>query len=387
MDNYLSGDRALIDGKYAPTNLLRKEGLSMSKPIKVVLFDSKNFDRETFEHANQAFGFDLEFIENRLSEQTVSLARGADAVCPFIYDQVTAPLIDKLVQFHIKVVALRSAGYNNVDIKAALHKIRVMRVPAYSPYAIAEHAVSLILTLNRKTHRAYFRTRDGNFSIEGLMGFDLYGKTVGIIGTGKIGLVLIKILSGFGCKVLAHDKFPNETASKELGFDYVTLDTIYKTSDVISLNCPLTPETWHMINMQAIEMMKPGIILINTGRGHLIDTQALISGLKRHIIGAAGLDVYEEESDYFFADFSTQVMQDDTLARLLSFNNVLITSHQAFFTQEAVNAIAQTTLQNIADYFATGKASNEICYYCIENPLLCQHRKDSGCMKDQKSTA
>ena len=255
----------------------------------------------------------------------------------------------------VKLIALRCAGFNNVDLRAAArYGLRVVRVPAYSPHAVAEYAVALLLSLDRKIHRAYWRTRDGNFSLHGLLGFDLYGKTAGIVGVGKIARELIRILRGFGMEVLAYDVKPDAEYARQAGFEYVALDELYARSDVISLHCPLTDRTRYMIDEGAIAQMKPGVVLINTGRGQLIRTEALIEGLKQKRIGAAGLDVYEEEADYFYEDTSDRIMDDDVLARLLSFNNVIVTSHQGFFTREALNNIAHTTLQNIRD-FAQGR--------------------------------
>ncbi len=249
---------------------------------------------------------------------------------------------------------MRSAGYNNVDLKAAYQSIHVVRVPAYSPYAVAEHAVALMLSLNRKIHRAYYRIRDGNFSINGLLGFDMHQKTLGVIGLGKIGKCLINIAFGFGMKVVVYDKFEDENYAKEKAFQYVSLEELYKESDIISLHCPLNSETNHLINQESIREMKKGVMIINTGRGKLIKTEALIEGLKNGMVGSAGLDVYEEESEYFFEDFSDSMIEDDVLARLLTFPNVLITSHQGFFTKEALGNIAKTTLENIKEYFEGG---------------------------------
>jgi len=269
---------------------------------------------------------------------------------------------DLLESNGVGLLALRAAGYNNIDLKAVYKKIPVVRVPAYSPYAVAELAVTLMLTLNRKVHRAYFRTRDNNFTLNGLLGFDMRGKTAGIIGTGKIGKVTINILKGFGMNILAYDVFPDEEYQKNAGFEYVGLDQLYRESDIISLHCPLTKESYHLINEGSIARMKTGIMIINTGRGMLIDSKALVEGLKSGKVGFAGLDVYEEESDYFFEDFSNKLITDDVLARLLSFNNVMITSHQGFFTREAMHNIASTTLENIRDFFTQQKLSNEILY-------------------------
>lgn len=338
------------------------------------IFDSKPYDREFFELINRDYKFDLKFFPGHLTADTVELAKGCDAVCVFVNDHCTKDIIDRLVGLGVKVIALRSAGYNNVDLKAAYKKIPVVRVPAYSTNAVAEHAVALMLTLNRKTHRAYYRTRDNNFSIVGFMGFDLKGKVAGIIGTGKIGQELIKILNGFGMRILAYDKAQNPELAKQLNFTFVDLEKIFLESDIISLHCPLTPETQHLINQETIAKMKSGVMLINTGRGRLIDTQALIEGLKTKKIGAAGLDVYEEESEYFFEDFSASFIPDDVLARLLSFNNVLVTSHQGFFTTEAMTSIAKVTLNNVKEFFDGKNLTNEICYRC-ESPVCAKKVK------------
>lgn len=328
--------------------------------MKIAFFDTKPYDREIFDHINQTFGFQIKYFKNHLSPESALMAKGYDVVCIFVNDLVTSAVIDELLAGGIKLIALRCAGYNNVDLKAAHHKIQVVRVPAYSPHAIAEHTVALMLALNRKVHRAYFRTRDANFSLDGLMGFDLYNKTAGIIGTGKIGKVLIRILRGFGMHVLAYDLFPDAAFAAENQVRYVSLDELFAGSDVISLNCPLTPETEYLINKDSISRMKDGVMLINTGRGKLIHTKSLVDNLKNGKIGAAGLDVYEEESEYFFEDLSNRILTDDVLARLLSFNNVIITSHQGFFTREALSNIAQTTLQNIKDFAKGRPLVNEV---------------------------
>ncbi len=325
-------------------------------------FDAKPYDKKSFIETNKEFGFDITYFETHLNAQTAALSGDFDGVCAFVNDTIDNVVIERLVEHGVQIIGLRCAGYNNVDFKAAYNKIRVVRVPAYSPYAVAEHATALMLSLNRKTHKAYYRTRDGNFSINGLLGFDMHGKTVGILGTGKIGKCLISILKGFGMKVLAFDPYPDEEYAKDSGISYVSLGELYKQSDIISLHCPLTKDTEHMIDAKAINQMKKGVIIINTGRGKLIDTKALIGGLKSGAIGASGLDVYEEESDCFFEDKSTELITDDTLARLLTFPNVLITSHQAFFTQEALHNIAHTTLSNFKEYFEGGYLKNEICY-------------------------
>ncbi len=350
----------------------------MSKQsVKVAFFDAKPYDEESFVQVNRDYGYHLKFFKNHLTPDTVILAQKSDVVCAFVNDTLNKAVIDQLDSFGIHLIALRCAGYNNVDLRAAYGKIHVVRVPAYSPYAVAEHTVALIMSLNRKIHRAFYRIRDGNFTIAGLKGFDMYGKTAGIIGTGKIGRVLIQILRGFGMRILAYDPHPDAQFAAAVGCEYVDLVTLFRLSDIISLNCPLTKETYHLINRETIKMMKPGVMLINTGRGHLVDTRALIEGLKSGQIGSAGLDVYEEESEIFFEDFSNQVISDDVLARLLTFNNVLITSHQGFFTTEALHNIAQTTLQNIADFFEEKPLANEICYHC--DAPRCRHKEQGRC--------
>lgn len=329
--------------------------------MKITLFGTQPYDKESFERIRDAYGFDICYHRSHLNANNVALARGSDAVCIFVNDTADAGTIRQLAAMGVKLIALRCAGFNNVDLKAAAeYGIPVVRVPAYSPHAVAEHAVALMLALNRKVHRAYWRTRDGNFSLHGLMGFDMYGKTAGIIGTGKIARELIRILKGFGMKVLAYDIFPDAEYAAQAQVEYVTLDELYRRADIISLHCPLTDQTRYMINGDAIGKMKPGVILINTGRGQLIHTEALIEGLKEKKIGAAGLDVYEEEAAYFYEDTSDRIMDDDILARLLSFNNVIMTSHQGFFTREALDSIAHTTLQNINDFDKHRKLVNEV---------------------------
>ena len=336
---------------------------------KIIFFDAKPYDRKSFDEMNRDFGFDFTYIDAHLSRETVELSSGFDGVCAFVNDTLDASVIERLTSHRIGVIGLRCAGYNNVDFKAAYGKIHVVRVPAYSPYAVAEHAAALILSLNRKIHKAYDRTRDGNFSIQGLLGFDMHGKTAGVIGTGKIGRCLISILKGFGMNVMAYDPFPDPNYELREGIRYATLDEIYSASDIISLHCPLSKETEHMINEDAIGKMRRGVLLVNTSRGKLIDSKALISGLKDKIVGGAGLDVYEEESEYFFEDRSSDVITDDVLARLLTFPNVLITSHQAFFTQEALHNIAEITLANFREFFDGGYLKNEVCYHCDKNCL------------------
>ena len=328
---------------------------------KIAFFGTKPYDRESFDQANEAYGFDIRYFKGHLTPESAILAQGAAAVCLFVNDTADATVIDALKEQGVPLIALRCAGFNNVDLEAAARDgITVVRVPAYSPYAVAEHAVALMLALNRKIHRAYWRTRDGNFALHGLMGFDMHGKTAGIIGTGKIARILIRILRGFGMEVLGYDLYPDEAFAREAGMRYVTLDELYAQSDIISLHCPLTEQTRYLIDSSAIERMKPGVVLINTGRGQLIHSQALIDGLKEKKIGAAGLDVYEEEGDYFYEDKSDKIIDDDTLARLLSFNNVIVTSHQGFFTREALANIAETTLSNIRDFTEGRPLANEV---------------------------
>ena len=329
--------------------------------IKVALFDAKAYDRPSFERYAGLHDMRLCFFETKLSEDTVQLAKDCDAVCVFVNDNVNAAVIDKLYEYGVKLIALRSAGYNNVDVKAAFGKIHVVHVPAYSPYAVAEHAIALLLTSVRRIHKAYNRTRDFNFSLNGLTGFDFHGKTAGVIGTGKIGRIFIDICKGFGMNVIAYDLFP----AQDSGISYVTLDELFGRSDIISLHCPLTDETRHMINAAAIEKMKKGVVIVNTSRGGLIDAEALLDGIKARKIGAACLDVYEEEADVFFEDRSGHILNDDLLSRLISMPNVIVTSHQAFLTEEALNNIAETTVNNILSYFDNdGICDNELCYRC-----------------------
>lgn len=345
--------------------------------IKIAFFDSKPYDKESFERINKSFGFEIKYFKYHLSDENVLLAQGYNVVCAFVNDIISADIINKLYSYGVKLIALRSAGYNHVDFKAAMNKIHIVRVPAYSPHAIAEHAVALMLTLNRKIHRAYYRTRDANFALQGLLGFDFNGKTAGVIGTGKIGKVLIKILNGFDMEVLAYDLFPDQNYANEIGFKYTDLNTLFSLSDIISLNCPLTKETEYLINEKTIANMKDGVMIINTGRGKLIKTADLIEAIKLEKVGAAGLDVYEEESEYFFEDRSDEVIMDDVLARLLTFNNVIVTSHQGFFTREALANIAETTLQNIQDFEKGDYMQNEICYQCSQ-------MGKEACLKNEK---
>lgn len=316
--------------------------------MRLAVFDTHRYDQEALERANTRFGHTLVFLEPRLTAQTAQLAHGFEGVCSFVNDKVDAAALEALHAGGTRVVALRSAGYNHVDLVAAGRLgIKVVRVPEYSPYAVAEHAVALVLALNRRIHQAFARVRDWNFSLDGLVGFDLHGKTVGIVGTGRIGRAVARIFHGFGCRLLCFDAAPEESLERELGARYAPLDTLYREADIITLHVPLTPETHHMVDASALEKMKRGVMLINTGRGALIDSRALIAALKRGHIGAAGLDVYEEEEGVFFQDLSGQVLQDDVLARLLTFPNVLVTSHQAFLTREALGNIADTTLASL----------------------------------------
>ena len=347
--------------------------------IKIAFFDSKQYDIDSFEKMNRDYGFKLKFYKERLSADTAFMAQGYDGVCLFVNDSADAAAIDKLVENKNKLIAMRCAGYNNVDLKHAFGRIHIVRVPSYSPHAVAEHALALMMTLNRKTHKAYGRVRDNNFTINGLLGFDMYGKTAGVIGTGKIGGIMASILVGLGMRVLAYDAYPNTELAKKTGFEYCDLDTIYSESDIVTLHCPLLPETEHIINADSIAKMKEGVMIINTSRGKLIDSKALINGLKSRKIGFAGLDVYEEEADYFFEDYSAEVLYDDVLARLLTFNNVLVTSHQAFFTREAIHNIAKTTLQNIRDFFDGKELTNEICYHCGQDHSNCDKVKTGHC--------
>ena len=329
--------------------------------MKTIFFGTQPYDRESFDRINADYGIRIKYHRSHLNIDNVPLAQGADAVCIFVNDSADAPTVGELARMGVRLIALRCAGFNNVDLKAAAeHGITVVRVPAYSPYAVAEHAVALLLALDRKVHRAYWRTRDGNFSLHGLLGFDLYGKTAGVVGTGRIARALIGILKGFGMEVLAYDICPDEEYARTAGITYVTLDELYRRSDVISLHCPLTEQTRYMINADSIARMKPGVVLLNTGRGQLIHTEALIEGLKQRRIGAAGLDVYEEEAAYFYEDTSDRIMSDDVLARLLSFNNVIVTSHQGFFTREALDNIARTTMENIREFAAGEPLTNRV---------------------------
>ncbi len=346
------------------------------KSKKVFFYDAKPYDRKAFDECNKKYGFEIQYFDGHLNKDTARLSQGCGVVCAFVNDTINKPVIDTLKDSQTGLISLRSAGYNNVDLKAAYGKIHVTHVPAYSPCAVAEHAACLMLSLNRKTHRAYYRTRDGNFSINGLLGFNMHQKTLGIIGLGKIGKCLVDIALGFGMNVIAHDKFKDKEYAEKKGISYVSLKKIYKDSDIISLHCPLSKQTYHLIDEDSIRQMKTGVMIINTGRGKLIKTGALIKGLKNGTVGSAGLDVYEEESEYFFEDFSNSMIGDDLLARLLTFSNVLVTSHQGFFTKEALRNIAKTTLDNIREYFEGGFLKNEICYKCDKQ---CRKKKKKRC--------
>jgi len=327
--------------------------------MKLAFFDTKSYDIPGFDRYAVPAGIEIKYFEPRLNVDTVSLAAGFDAVCVFVNDVVDADVVQRLYELGVKAIVLRCAGFNNVDIKACRGKLRVFRVPAYSPHAVAEHAMALLLTVNRHTHKAHNRTREFNFSLQGLTGFDLYGKTVGIIGTGKIGRVFADICKGFGMKVLAYDKFPDP----ELDLEYVSLDEMFDRADILSLHCPLTEETFHLINGQTIARMKDGIVIVNTSRGGLVNTEDLIQGLKSGKVGAACLDVYEEEGDLFYEDFSGDIVQDDKLVRLIAMPNVIVTSHQAFLTREALDNIASTTVNNLVKFFSgQPDESTEVIY-------------------------
>lgn len=326
---------------------------------KIVFFSTQAYDKTFFNKYNEGFGFELEFYETQLNPQTVILIENATIVCVFVNDIVNEIVIKQLADKKVKIIALRCAGFNNVDLEAAKkYNIRVCRVPAYSPQAVAEHAMAMILTLNRKTHKAYNRVREQNFSLNGLLGFDLFGKTIGIIGTGNIGKAFVKIAVGFGCKVLAYDIVTNVEMEKD-GVEFVSLEEIFKESDIISLHCPLNVQTKHVINTKSISLMKENVMIINTSRGGLIETTSVIEGLKEGKIGYLGIDVYEQEEKLFFRDLSEDIIQDDAIQRLMSFPNVLVTAHQAFFTNEALTQIALVTLQNLKSLLLKNDLENK----------------------------
>ncbi|MBP5552922.1 MAG: 2-hydroxyacid dehydrogenase [Spirochaetales bacterium] len=343
--------------------------------IKVAFYDAKAYDMPSFEKYGQMHDVQFRFLETKLNGDTVELAKDCDAVCVFVNDSVDKKVIDRLYDLGVRLIALRSAGYNNVDIRAAFGKIHVVHVPAYSPYAVAEHAIAMLLTSVRRIHKAYNRTREFNFSLNGLTGFDLHGKTVGVIGTGRIGRIFIDICRGFGMNVIAYDSYP----AKDSGIEYVSLEELFRRSDIISLHCPLTDETRHMINSDAIGNMKKGVVIINTSRGALIDSEALLEGIKARKVGAACLDVYEEEADIFFEDRSGHIMNDELLSRLISMPNVIVTSHHAFLTEEALNNIAETTVNNILSCSNNdGMCDNELCYRC-GNIEHCKKERKQRC--------
>lgn len=331
----------------------------MKQTIRVAVFSSKHYDKEYLEIANKKFKFDLEFYEHKLSHKTAVTAQDYDAVCVFVNDEVNKQVLQKLAHYGVKILALRCAGFDNVDLADAKKLgITVVRVPAYSPEAVAEHAVALMMTLNRRTHKAYQRTRDANFSLDGLTGFNMHNRTAGVIGTGKIGLAVIRILKGFGMHILAHDPYPND-AAVQLGAKYVELDELYANSDVITLHCPMSPENYHLLNKESFNKMKNGVMIINTSRGGLLDSTAAIDALKQTKIGALGMDVYENERDLFFEDKSNDVILDDVFRRLSACHNVIFTGHQAFLTQEALLNISETTLTNI-EQVSEGKSCPNI---------------------------
>ena len=328
--------------------------------IKIAFFDTKEYDRDLFDEYNKKYGYEITYLESKLNSETAPLAKGYDVVCIFVNDVVDKKTIKILKEEGVKLIALRCAGFNNVDIKNLGEDLMAVRVPAYSPYAVAEHTVALLLSIDRKIYKAYQRTKKYNFTLNGLLGFDIHGKTVGVIGAGKIGKAFINIMNGFGTRVLAYDKFKDEELAKEMNFEYVDIDTIYKESDIISLHCPLTDENYKMINEESLNKMKDGVILINTSRGKLIDTKSLIKKLETGKIGGLGLDVYEDEEEFFLNDMSNSFIRDEELSILLTMPNVVVTSHQAFFTKEALNKIAFDTCENIKEFFETGDCKNKV---------------------------
>ena len=343
--------------------------------MKIAFFDTKNYDIDSFDPFIKERNIEVKYFEPKLNIDTVELAKGFDGVCVFVNDTLDKDVIDKLYSFGVKAIFLRCAGFNNVNLQHSFGKLHVYRVPAYSPYAVAEHAIALYLTSNRRIHKAYNRVRDYNFSLSGFAGNDLYGKTVGVIGTGKIGQIFINICKGFGMNVIAYDLFPNPN----LDIKYVELNELFKQADIISLHCPLTPETTHLINKDSIALMKKGVAIINTSRGGLINSEDLLQGIKDRIIGTVCLDVYEEESDIFFEDKSGHIMNDSTLLQLIAMPNVIITSHQAFLTKEALNNIADTTTNNIIRFFSDEIISdNEVCYHC-GNQANCKKARKEKC--------
>jgi D-lactate dehydrogenase len=328
--------------------------------MRIAVFSTRPYDQRFLEEANERHGHELTFLEPRLDASTAQLANGHDAVCGFVNDQIDAEVIDLLADCGVKMITLRSAGFNNVDLPAAAARhLTVARVPAYSPYAVAEHTVALMLATQRRLGRAYNRVRDGNFALDGLLGFDLRNKRIGIVGTGQIGQIVARIMRGFGCSLRAYDPYPNNNV-RDVGVRYVDLDTLFAECDVITLHAPLTPDTYHLVNEESLAKMRPGVMIVNTSRGALIDTPAVIEGLKSGHVGNLALDVYEEEADLFFEDLSDRVIQDDVFSRLLTFPNVFITAHQAFFTEEALTNIAEATLGNAAAFEAGERSGNEL---------------------------
>ena len=328
--------------------------------IKIAFFDTKEYDRELFDEYNENYGYEITYLESKLNSETAPLARGFDVVCIFVNDIVDEKTINILKECKVKLIALRCAGFNNVNVKKLGDELIAVRVPAYSPYAVAEHAVALILSIDRKIYKAYQRTKKYNFTLNGLLGFDIHGKTVGVVGAGKIGKAFINIMNGFGTKVLVYDKFQDEKIAKEMNFEYVDLDRLYEESDIISLHCPLTDENYKMINEESLNKMKNGVLIINTSRGKLIDTKSLINKLQEGKIGGLGLDVYEDEEEFFLNDMSNSYIRDEELSILLTMPNVVVTSHQAFFTKEALNKIALDTCENIKEFFETGDCKNKV---------------------------
>lgn len=341
----------------------------------VAFYDTKPYDKEWFSNLPHQ-GIKFKFFENKLNYETAQLANGCSGVVAFVNDTIDKNTIERLYNLGVKVIAMRCAGYNNIDFRSAYNKIHIMRVPGYSPNAVAEYTIALLLTLNRKIHKAYNRTREYNFSLNGLTGFDLKGKTIGIIGTGRIGRELIDICNGFKMNVIAYDPYP----IKDSNINYATLDDLFSNSDIISLNCPLTKDTHYLINDEAISKMKDGVIILNTSRGAIIESKALLNGLKTKKVGGACLDVYEEESSLFFEDFSGEIISDDTLALLVSMPNVIVTSHQAFLTNEALVNIAQTTINNLQNFYNNKPLTNEICYHCESGEVTtdCSGNKCGG---------
>ena len=330
--------------------------------MRIAFFDAKPYDRPSFDRHGEANGITFKYLEAKLNEDTVGLARGYDGVCAFVNDTIDRTVIDRLNEMGIRVLALRCAGFNNVDMQYAHGRLHVLRVPAYSPYAVAEHAMALLLTSIRRIHKAYIRSRDFNFSLHNLTGFDLHGKTVGVIGTGRIGRVFIDICRGFGMRVLAYDKYPAPGLDNDDTIRYVEPDELLAASDIISLHCPLTEDTYHLIDDAALQRCKKGVVILNTSRGALVDAEALLEGIKSRHVGAACLDVYEEEGDLFFEDNSGHILEDDVLARLISMPNVIVTSHQAFLTEEALENIAETTVNNLLILSKNGQCPNEVCW-------------------------